>query len=180
MEIELEEPFKSIYRKGHVRLRDDGRQILYLYNSPQDRTTTSYARYLMCVKEGRILPGDIEVDHRDGQKSNDDIDNLQSLTFSEHREKTIQYDMKREVEIDLTCPNCQRNFKRTERYLRDKRSQGQAQFHCGRSCSTKVRHPFTVSESLKEQIKILRAGKQSSYSISKSLGISRNTVMKYW
>lgn len=42
----------------------------------------SYSRYLMCVKEGRILSKNEEVDHIDNNKTNDDPSNLQIITPS--------------------------------------------------------------------------------------------------
>ena len=88
MVINLEEPYSSLYRKGYLRIPKDGRKMVDLFNSSEDRTTISYARYLMCVNLGYILSKDYEVDHIDRDKNNDDISNLQVLSVEEHRRKT--------------------------------------------------------------------------------------------
>jgi hypothetical protein len=48
----------------------------------------SYARYLMCVAEGRRLGENEHVDHIDNDRKNDRLDNLQILTPSENIRKS--------------------------------------------------------------------------------------------
>ena len=73
MVIELESPYKEIYRKGYLREDKSGRKRLDLINSKRDRTTISYARYLVSVDLGYVLGQDYEVDHIDTDCSNDEI-----------------------------------------------------------------------------------------------------------
>jgi hypothetical protein len=88
MKIELQEPFLSKWRNGYLRISNEGRQILDLVNNDANRTTISYARYLMGVKLGYEVPYEFEVDHKDGDKANDESSNLQTLTKEEHKLKT--------------------------------------------------------------------------------------------
>lgn len=71
--------------------KKEGRRFAVLYpadkSSGLKRTTISYARYLMSVKEGRVLEEYEEVDHIDNDKTNDEISNLQILTRSENVRK---------------------------------------------------------------------------------------------
>ena len=49
MKIELQEPFKNKWKRAYLRVGNQGRQILDLVNTEQDRTTISYARYLLSL-----------------------------------------------------------------------------------------------------------------------------------
>lgn len=90
MLIELQEPFRSKWNKGYLRLSNENRRILDLYNNDYDRTTISYARYLMGVKLGYEVPLEYEVDHRDNDRTNDDINNYQRMTGTENRKKQFK------------------------------------------------------------------------------------------
>jgi len=68
MILELQDPFKSLWKKGYLTTDNDGRKRVSLYNSPMDRSGISYARYLMCVKLGYVLNSDFKVDHVDNNK----------------------------------------------------------------------------------------------------------------
>lgn len=74
------------------------------------RKTMSYARYLMSVKECRILNKDEHIDHKDNDKTNDDINNLQILTLKENNIKEAKRRGKKIVV--LKCPNCGKIFER--------------------------------------------------------------------
>jgi hypothetical protein len=110
MRIELEEPFKSKWKRAYLRENDaDGRKRIDLVNSNSDRTTISYARYLMSVKLGRELAEGYEVDHINTDRTNDNIDNLQVLSKEEHKTKTVKEKPKRKFVL-LVCPNCEKEF----------------------------------------------------------------------
>lgn len=68
------------------------------------RKTTSYARYLMEVKLGRLLTSDEEVDHIDDDSFNDDINNLQILTPLANKVKTRKH-------TEFKCPVCAKIFR---------------------------------------------------------------------
>lgn len=68
------------------------------------RTTISYARYLMSVKEKRFLNKDEDVDHIDEDKTNDDINNLQILS---KKDNIVKGNKRNGVQmVELKCPNC--------------------------------------------------------------------------
>lgn len=87
MKIELESPFKEKWKCGYIVVNPENRRNVILYNTGETSTTISYARYLMSVKLGYIVPDGLEVDHKDDDKTNDDINNLQILTKPQNREK---------------------------------------------------------------------------------------------
>ena len=131
MRIELEEPFVLLWKRAYLRVDKRGRSRVDLVNTSKDRTTISYARYLVSVREGRILNELEEVDHIDGDCSNDSLDNLQILSREEHIKKT-QSTRPARAKFSLTCPRCGVNF---ERYANQ--MSGRTNIFCSRSCNAK-------------------------------------------
>lgn len=133
MKLELQEPFKSKWKKGYLReSKLDGRKRVDLFNSNEDRTTISYARYLMSVKLGEILSSDFEVDHIDRNCSNDELSNLQVITTEEHKKKTKQEVLGRSYS-DVVCDFCGKDFQRETRQLGE--NKGYKRCFCSRVCS---------------------------------------------
>ena len=96
------------------------------------RKTISYARYLVSVKEGRILNEDEHVNHKDNNKNNDDITNLQILT---PRENNIKEAKRRGLKmVVLKCPYCGTIFEKRKRdtFLQNNKRRFNA---CDRKCS---------------------------------------------
>lgn len=87
MKIILEYPYTSVWKSGYLVTNRENRKNVILFNSDKDRSTTSYARYLMSVKLKRFLTSDEQVDHIDNDKTNDDINNLQVLSVKENQQK---------------------------------------------------------------------------------------------
>lgn len=96
------------------------------------RKTISYARYLMSVHEKRILNPEEHVDHKDNDKSNDDIANLQLLSLKENNAKEGKRRGKKMV--TLQCPNCNKVFEREKRQTHLQK--GGHYTGCCRKCST--------------------------------------------
>lgn len=188
MILELQEPFKSLWNKGYLRLSNDNRKRVDLVNNELNRTTISYARYLMCVKLGYILSEEYEVDHIDDDKTNDDINNLQVLTQEQNLlKKQYKYIIEDQVCFGYECKWCDTKFILTEREKKMRLAQNVEFSFCSKTCSSKY-HSFSGNLFLcksidkEEQIKIkeLRNSGLSSYKISEITGFARNTVMKYW
>lgn len=131
MRFILEEPFKSLYRKAYLREDAYGRKRIDLVNSNTDRTTIAYARYLVCIKLGRILEQGYEVDHINGDCSDDRLDNLQILTTEQHIAKTASENIGRLVGL-YVCPVCKTEFKREVSLVRV------ANPKCSRKCNGKT------------------------------------------
>lgn len=87
MEIQLLPPFSLKWRKGYIVINPENRRNVVLYNSNTDRTTVSYARYLVGVCLGHEVPEEYEVDHINNDKTDDRLDNYQLLTKEENRLK---------------------------------------------------------------------------------------------
>lgn len=87
MKITLESPYKEHWKKAYLVVNKENRKHVILFNNNKDRTTTSYARYLMSCKLQRFLQKTEEVDHIDNDKTNDDIENLQLLSKAANNQK---------------------------------------------------------------------------------------------
>ena len=107
--------------------------MVAIKDGEKNRTTISYARYLMSVKEGRILEDYEEVDHIDNDKSNDNIDNLQILSLDENKLKYATSSHIGVTMVKLKCPNCGRIFSKEKRNTHlDKKGKCTS---CCRSCA---------------------------------------------
>ena len=153
MRIELQYPFNEDYKKGYLRRsKKDGRGRVDLVKNKKERTTISYARYLMSVEMGRYLDSDEEVDHIDEDCTNDSIENLQVILRKDHYVKSYQARSGRKY-VRFTCPQCQNpTIKPHNTIFRgSSRSVGKIKF-CSRSCNMKFHMHSNHSEELKSFI----------------------------
>ncbi len=84
--------------KSHIL----GRKIVLTYFTDGTRKTLLYSRYLIEQKLGRSLKTEEQVDHIDGDKTNDSIENLQILDIKEHS----RLDTRHVKKIEITCVRC--------------------------------------------------------------------------
>lgn len=82
--------------------------LVKINTNSKDRTTMSYARYLMSVHLGRLLTKDEHVDHQNDNKLDDRVDNFQILTQAENNIKQARLHPK--AMTDLLCPQCNITF----------------------------------------------------------------------
>jgi len=132
MKIKLQQPFSEIYSAGYLRTSKDGRKRVDLYNSKTDRTTVSYARYIVSVREGRFLCDNEEVDHDDGNPSNDESSNLILRNKEEHLKKTLSERKPANI-LSFKCPVCGKTFHRRKGLEGRSRSP-----KCSRTCNGKA------------------------------------------
>jgi len=111
----------TVYKVFHKK---QGRYYAQLINKlDKTRTTITYAKYLLSIKLGRILSREEEVDHKDNNKLNDDIDNLHILSTEDNKQKWIDDpNRKRHRIMKLTCRYCEVEFEREERQVLFKKS----------------------------------------------------------
>jgi len=109
--FELEYPFNKDWKFGYLVTNSENRRNVILYNSPKDRSTVAYARYLLSVEMGRYLTQDEQVDHIDDDKTNDAIENLQILTpNANHRKEMVRRGGAKWV--IYSCAKCHSRFLR--------------------------------------------------------------------
>lgn len=137
MKIKLEYPYNTQWTQGYVVINRDNRRTLLLINGKK-RSCTQYARYLLAVKLGRFLKKEETVDHIDGDKTNDDINNLQILSLKENIRKS-----QKKPDFILVCPVCKRKFTvaRTKVSGREKKRKiKMGELCCSRKCGGKFSH----------------------------------------
>lgn len=103
-------PFEG-YKLYVVLHKKEGRRMANLVKintNSKDRTTMSYARYLMSVHLGRFLTDDEHVDHKNDDKLDDRIGNFQILTQAENSAK--YHVLHPKSMTDLICPECNTSF----------------------------------------------------------------------
>lgn len=132
MKVTVVGPYARNYVRGYVRIRKDGRRVIDLVNSHEDRTTVSYARYLLTIKEGRFLNSWEEADHINTDHTDDSIDNLQVLTTEEHIAKST-LEQRGTTYVICVCAYCGLEFERESRQF----YKGYARTFCSRSCNGK-------------------------------------------
>jgi len=111
MKIELQNPYAKDWKRGYIVINPEGRRTVILFNTCQDRSSVSYARYLMATHLKRYLDQHEHVDHIDNDKTNDVIENLQILTQAENSLKSA----KGETLFSFMCPVCAKVFTLTAR-----------------------------------------------------------------
>jgi len=110
MKINLEEPFRKDYVAGYIVVNNENRRMVFLKDNNNTRSTTSYARYLMSVKLNRYLLKEEQVDHIDGDKTNDIIENLQILSVAENNRKSKIETNSTLKMVEMCCPMCKNLF----------------------------------------------------------------------
>lgn len=131
MILDLEKPYSKDWKKGYLVINPEGRRTIILFNSKKDRSSVSYARYLLSKHLGRYLLPNEHVDHIDNDKTNDDINNLQILTIAENNRKTHCKPL-----VILSCPVCKHSFEKTLTQLRGRKHKiKNNQICCSRKCS---------------------------------------------
>ncbi len=106
MKIQLEYPYNQDWNKGYIVTNPENRRTVILFNNSKNRSSVSYARYLMAITLKRYLTENEHVDHIDNNKTNDLIENLQILTPKENSKKAA----KGKTYRDFICPVCQKEF----------------------------------------------------------------------
>ena len=110
MKIDLEYPYDKDWKHGYLVINGENRKTIILFNSSDDRSSTSYARYLVSTSLGRYLEIDEHVDHIDHDKTNDVLENLQILKPQENALKESR--RKGRLLVEIKCPECGKIFTR--------------------------------------------------------------------
>ncbi len=110
----------------------------YLYGICREHPNSTANGYVLLhrlVMEnhlGRLLTDDEIVHHKDENKRNNDINNLEVMSRSKH---TILHRKTGRNIVELVCPNCHGKFHREKRNVVNRANQ--IGIYCSRSCSAK-------------------------------------------
>lgn len=180
MIIELEEPFKSKWKRGYMMPSRENRMMVYLYNTPKDRSTISYAKYIYGVHLGYEVPEGLEVDHINNDKTDDRLENLQLLTREQNKKKYVHwYRENNNVQTTLSCRNCRKLFKIPTRNVRFKNLDT---ICCSRECSyalKRVPKNVKLPEEVINKIKKLASEGLTLHRIVMRVGVPLDIVKKY-
>lgn len=148
MRLPKQAPFEEFkcYKIYHSKM---DRWVVCLVRNNKDRTTITYAKYLKSIELGRILSREEEVDHVDGDKTNDDPSNLEVVTGEENRRRWSEAHPGRKVE--LQCPQCEKTFQRRKGQEQAVKSKGKSKDYCSRKCSREA-NPKVGRKLLPEEI----------------------------
>lgn len=124
MKIELDYPFNEQFKSGYLLTNKEPRRVVCLVGKDNSKTSVSYARYLLSCHLRRFLTKDEHVDHKDNNKLNDFVDNLQILTNLENNKKSA----KGQTLKDFKCSICGKTFQLTARQSHKKEPT------CSRKC----------------------------------------------
>lgn len=125
-------PFSDYKVYGPILHKKQNRRMICLVSLDKShRTTLAYAKFLYSIHLGRILTKDEEVDHKNNNKLDDVLDNLQILT----RPANVKKSAKPKTLIPCICTLCGKSF--TRRKGTEPGPFGRKSF-CSRSCSAKV------------------------------------------
>ena len=180
MKITLEPPYSEDWKYGYLLTNKENRKTIILYNSDNNRSSTQYARYVLAVSLGRYLTPDEEADHIDGDKTNDNFNNLQVLSKQEHLIKT-KSETYLNSRVTLICPRCNSSFTRTRAYVK---SHSGSKLHCSRPCASKdaIKNlkQGKIPQHMIDLILHYAATGLSSYKIHDILqDVSRATISRY-
>ena len=130
MRIENPPPFQEFdcYKIFHKKM---GRWQVCMKNPKTgERKTILYGKFLLCIKMGRILSPEEQVDHVFGNKLDDNLNHLEIVTDKEQRARRAKLFPKKMV--TLICPNCKTAFEREKRQTH--LTKGGKHTFCGRPC----------------------------------------------
>lgn len=114
--------------------RKDGRKHVIHYDG-RTRKTQSYPRYLMEQKLQRKMLDTEEVDHKDDNFKNDDIENLQILTPKNNRIKEITREERKAKWTSHKCPICSESFSKRKRESSRNTRENKAGPFCTKRCA---------------------------------------------
>lgn len=175
MKVEISDYYKSLgYNRLYVNTNKEPRRVANLYGNNVPIKCMSYAKYLYTSHYACSVPDGYEVDHINGDKMDDRIENLQIINGTYNRQK----DKKISEKVIKICPICGCEF------LMDKRNE---KFRPNATCSKKCgnikksqlllnRDKYDISKETLENLLAQNLTRQES---AKRLGVSTNTFRKY-
>ena len=107
MVIEISEYYKNKgYTKAYLATNKEPRRVCTLRKDDGTMTSMAYAKYLYTSYYNCDIAEGDQVDHINGDKMDDRIENLQVISGTYNRQK----DHKRKEMVIRVCPVCQKEF----------------------------------------------------------------------
>ena len=128
--------------KKYIEKAKDGRTRLVIKYDDGHMTTKSYPRVLMEEKIGRPLKSNEDVHHKDGDKTNNDINNLEIIEHGTHQKLHMPIKYRDTIQI---CEYCGKEFiytaeqmKRYQSDLRRNNKHSNRFITCSKECAGKM------------------------------------------
>ena len=117
---------------------------LLTFNGTGKHLNLAYAKYLAAVKYCRIPETGEEVDHIDGDRTNDTFPNLQIVSQTENLAKAVEdpWTQPKKKQFLYTCNNCGKSYIKT--VTNAPHLYGKSRSFCSKQCSYKYRKETTV------------------------------------
>ena len=136
-------PYGKYHSSGKLYKDASGRTRINLLKEKDLFGFISYAKYLWEVSHKRKVRKGYEIDHIDGDCTNDTLDNLQEISSTENRKKgtsrIITSNNKNAKRLFLWCPVCGERFKILRCKVNLKKLKQGKEFHfCSKSCKVKA------------------------------------------
>jgi len=129
-------PWDGYKSSGPYLHAKNGRQHINLltFNGTSKHLNVTYAKYLAAIKYGRIPEGGEEVDHIDGDRTNDTLGNLRIVSREENKRKSLVDPRKspRKGTFQYTCSFCGKEYEVTRNTAPHLR--GSKKAFCSRQC----------------------------------------------
>ena len=106
--LKVSDFYKNLgYKRIYIYQAKDDRKSITLYKNKGKSLSMSYAKYLYTSYYKELVDSKYyQIDHIDGNKLNDDIENLQRIS----REYNACKDKNVREYVELTCPICHDRF----------------------------------------------------------------------
>ena len=175
MKIEISDFYKEKgYSHGYKWVNKENRVMVSLFFNKKPGTLMTYAKYLFTSHNKIDIQKGYEVDHINGDKTDDRLENLQIITSKYNRQKDHAV---AEMVIRI-CPICGKEFLFPKRNLPFKKNPT-----CSKKCGyLKVSKNLTGRKNIKiskEEIEDVLKLKLTVKESTKKLNISPNTLTKY-
>jgi hypothetical protein len=97
--LESKRPYHSYRVYGPYKHSQDTKRLIVILVKSDKRISITFARFIYETHYGKRFPKHYDVDHIDGDQSNDDISNLQLLTRSENAAKGPTIEARKRVNV---------------------------------------------------------------------------------
>ena len=141
MKIDLEFPYNQDWIKGYLVTNSEPRRTVILYNQSNQRSSVSYARYLMSVHLKRYLTSAEVVDHVNNNPMDDRISNYQLLSSSENIKKGLKALNKSQLFCDFICGSCGELFTKVRKQTHLAKGGRVKSTYCSKACAGKHLKP---------------------------------------
>lgn len=106
MKIEVSDYYKNKVRLAYVVENKEPRRVCIMVYYDGTKHSMSYAKYLYTSYYKCDVPKGEQIDHINGDRMDDRIENLQKVS----KEYNLLKDKKGKTMIELTCPVCGKQF----------------------------------------------------------------------